>query len=349
MKLTQLPIPLAEIDEILDSPIPYTKDADQEEEKKCQVRSECQDANETSTTELSHYSIQDLLATLSPEQIEIAAQSSYAYWLKSMSVETPAPTENQRTRMALREMRRHLFKVASFDLAVKNLADAIENRQTNRVDLMRACFLEGVEYESPEEEALAAEFRKRIQSDLERQSGVVRGLDKEGRSMIVIRSRTESPVSEDEFVTAMLYIMERAIATVEYASKGAIEKMTVVFDFGKFSASRAPSIAALKRLASTLQHSYPERLKKLVIIDAAFWMRATYGLIQPFLDPETKKKFVMVSGDKQKVQTLTESIDEANAAPWMIPGGKFTEEVVLGHFLEKVPFHMLYDDMPVSS
>ena len=53
-------------------------------------------------------SIQKLLGELTPEQVEIAAQTSYAYWLATLSERPPTPAE--REKMALREIRRALFK-----------------------------------------------------------------------------------------------------------------------------------------------------------------------------------------------------------------------------------------------
>lgn len=70
---------------------------------------------------------QDLLHTLSPEETELAAQSSYAYWVATFS-DRP-PTEQERTRMAFREARRYLsYK----DKAEEYLKRACNHRKVER-------------------------------------------------------------------------------------------------------------------------------------------------------------------------------------------------------------------------
>jgi CRAL/TRIO domain len=139
--------------------------------------------------------------------------------------------------------------------------------------------------------------------------------------------------------------VERAIAVTETHSEGALEKIMVVLDFKTFKSSLAPSWNAIKRVATILQNRYPERLKKLVVIDPPFWMRTMYSLLNPFLDPETKAKFVVVSGDHKKQTVLSEFIDVEQAMPWMLPKGKLVDPVDIGSYLKQVPFCQAYAKM----
>ena len=59
------------------------------------------------------FMIKELLATLNEEQMEQAAQSSYAYWLATLS--DKPPTAEERKKMALRECRRHIIKLTLED------------------------------------------------------------------------------------------------------------------------------------------------------------------------------------------------------------------------------------------
>lgn len=61
------------------------------------------------------------------EDIEIAAQGSYAYWLATLSADNP-PSEQVRNRMALREARRHVFRV-KYEDAVVNLKNTCKYRK----------------------------------------------------------------------------------------------------------------------------------------------------------------------------------------------------------------------------
>ena len=49
-----------------------------------------------------------MVKSLTKEQLEFAAQSSYAYWLASVS-NKPPPTPHERLHMARKEARRFLF------------------------------------------------------------------------------------------------------------------------------------------------------------------------------------------------------------------------------------------------
>lgn len=71
---------------------------------------------------------QNLLKTLSPEDVITAAEGSYAYWVAKHS-NTP-PTEEQTIRMATRECRRHIFKV-KYDDAVVNIKETCRYRKVS--------------------------------------------------------------------------------------------------------------------------------------------------------------------------------------------------------------------------
>ena len=75
------------------------------------------------------------------------------------------------------------------------------------------------------------------------------------------------------------------------------------------------------------------------------WMRLMYALIKPFLDPETRQKFKLASGDKVKHKILQNLIDIDQAMPFMLPGGKLAKPVDIDHYTMQVPFHCLYDFM----
>lgn len=215
--------------------------------------------------------------------------------------------------------------------------------QEQRIDLFRACFTEGIQFDNEDDAKAAGKLRTQIENDFKKQASYIRGSDKTGRALLIERARTETDTQDDEFVASQIYLMERAIAATEFVSKGRQEKIVVVLDFGSFKSSLAPTLAAVKAVASILQTKYSERLKNLVVIDPPFWMRTMFGMIKPFLDPVTKAKFIVVTGDAKKLEVLTELIDADQAMPFMVPNGKLVEEVDLDRFTKVVPFHCLYD------
>jgi hypothetical protein len=79
------------------------------------------------------------VATLSDEQVEAAAQSSYAYWLASLRGDHhKLPTAEERLKMAKREARRHLVKV-SYEEACTDIVESLKYREVRRVLLLLCC------------------------------------------------------------------------------------------------------------------------------------------------------------------------------------------------------------------
>ena len=181
-----------------------------------------------------------------------------------------------------------------------------------------------------------------IEDDMKKQICVVRGHDKGNLAILTVFARTASGASDDAFLYLMLHVMERATAATESLSMASHEKIMVVLDFGTFDSSVAPSWKASKSVAKMLQDHFPERLKRLVVLDPPFWIKAMYKMVSPFLDPLTKKKFVVCSGSEQKQSVMEEFIEPEQAMPFMRPDGKLTDEVDVEHYLRGVPFHMTY-------
>lgn len=188
-------------------------------------------------------------------------------------------------------------------------------------------------------------LKSQVITELKKQSCYVRGKDKEKHALLIVHPRTDKHTVDEEFVAMLVYIMERAIASTEFVSRGVQEKILVVLDFGTFRSSLAPPLSATKGIASILQHMYSERLKNLVIIDPPFWLRTMYSLIKPFLDPHTKAKFIVASGAKKKLETISTYANAEDVMPFMLPEGKLVGDVDHNRFLKVVPFHCLYDEV----
>jgi CRAL/TRIO domain len=177
--------------------------------------------------------------------------------------------------------------------------------QERKVDIMRTLFHSSYSYSNEEDAKVAEQYRLYLKEDLGKQLMVVRGMDRESRAIVLKFPRQSSETTEEAFVTAQLYITERAIAATEALSEGREEKVVAIADFGVYSRSNAPPWSALRTVVHLLQPNYPERLDHLIILDAPFFMRALFNLIHPFLRAATKEKLVMIADDVSVFSKMT--------------------------------------------
>jgi CRAL/TRIO domain len=185
------------------------------------------------------------------------------------------------------------------------------------VDLVRSCFAAAKNGVSSEREA---ELHAQIERDFSRQVVVMRGLSlgvegtisrssdseqqQQQQPVLIKFPRHEGGTTEEEYIQTQIYIVERAVACTEFATRGRHEKVLVVMDggggggssgSGSSSASHAPPVSWQLTAIRRVQHLYPERLGRLIIVDAPFWMRGIYHSIRPFLPPSTRHKIQLVS------------------------------------------------------
>jgi hypothetical protein len=216
------------------------------------------------------------------------------------------------------------------------------------LDLLRTCFSSQSNNSTEEVAAIEAEYRSHIISELEKQTMVVRGHDRDSRAILFKGCRTDSTTGDKAYILAQIYMAERTIALTELLSKGKEEKMTLVFDFAGYDSAHSPAFSVLRGNITMVQQIYPERLKRLFILDPPFWMRGVYNMLYPFLALETRDKVNLVSGNEQKETLLSEWIDPQQAMPLMLSNGELTSEIDVNHFLNRVPFHKLYDDVQLQ-
>lgn len=144
---------------------------------------------------------------------------------------------------------------------------------------------------------MAEQYRAYIEEEMSKQIMVVRGKDRESHAIVIKMPRESPETNEEAFITAQLYIAERAIAATEMLSQGEKEKVVAIFEFGTYSSSNAPPFRVMRSMAQMLQRNYSERLYHLVILDPPFFMRTIYTLIHPFLSADTNEKVIMISNE----------------------------------------------------
>lgn len=155
--------------------------------------------------------------------------------------------------------------------------------------------------QEPDETAEEAEIKAKLRGQLEeelssKQPFFVRGHDMDNRAVAIKMGRQSPETNHEAFVTAQLYVAERAIACSEFLSRGKQEKVLAVMDFGNYSSSNAPPLLTMKESMSLMQSNYPERLKTAVITEPAFWMKGLYNLLYPLMSTDTREKIQMAYG-----------------------------------------------------
>ena len=217
--------------------------------------------------------------------------------------------------------------------------------QEYNTDILRLCFVQDVDLRDDEKE-LCIRYKALIENELPKQLFVVRGRDKESRPIIVLMSRQEdkNTFNSEAFILTRLYVVERAIAAVEFVSAGQEEKLTAFFRSGDYVQAHAPPIAAMKTVVNLLQRNYPERLKKFVFLDPPFWIRSLYSVMRFFLDDEVNNKLFLVAGEANKERIVSEIVSRGEAMPFMVPNGELASPIDPAYYLHQVPFYCPYDE-----
>jgi len=279
----------------------------------------------------------ELVEELSPDEEEAAAQTSFAYFeatqlrqdLQFLSTEDNDDDEgkNDTTKLdktqlqqqfAMREARRHYIgEDRNAERALHSLREALSLRSELRVNLVRFIPLAAHEEAfdnltvlSDAEKAVVRTFRAQVEQEFPRQYTITGGLDIDRSAVVVRFPRLTSETDVDGYLTTLLYVTERALAATEYYSTGRQEKVLALSEYLDYNSANAPPIWSLKDSVLKLQHMYPERLKKMILTDPPFWMRALYSLLFPLLSKSTVDKVSMTSGASEKETVLTELIGD---------------------------------------
>ena len=207
--------------------------------------------------------------------------------------------------MALKEVWRHYIGEKRDSVkAQKSLQTSLEyRRDAFNVHALRACFFRNVPFQNDQDKKTAVLYKRLIESDLRKQTMVVRGMDKQGRPVVLISNRTSQATETgaaleeavEAYVLARLYVLERALAVAEVSSLGRTERVMAVIDFT--NKTYPPVLAGVKRIATIFPYSHTERLQRMVVINPPLWGRAMYNVVYPFLAKETRDKFIVVSGE----------------------------------------------------
>jgi hypothetical protein len=98
----------------------------------------------------------------------------------------------------------------------------------------------------------------------------------------------------------------------------------VVFDLSGWAFWHGSYLGYVKTLVDIAQNQYPERLRRVVLVNAPFLFRASWVVIRPWLDPVTVAKVVFVAG----VEAIQEEFAKLSVPNKIVPsvyGGEIDE------------------------
>jgi hypothetical protein len=280
---------------------------------------------------------------LTDEELEAAAMRSNAYYVTSLR-NRGILTKEIRFATAMRESYRYLDGIDEVQEALKLLRISLRFHKENKSHIYRTCMQEDFQYDNEEDEKLAAKRRMRItKENRDVQAMLIRGQDRHNNAVWVAMPRKKQGDDPEGFVDSLLYTIERCSAATEALTSGRSDRMVAVLDC-KNSAS--PPIKAMKTGIGIMQAHYPGRLNNLIVLDLNYILQGIYNCVKPFLDPDTREKFVIVKGTKAKEAAVSVHIDESQAQTNLLKNGKLSPEIDGEWFVKEVPFHRLYDDAP---
>lgn len=277
---------------------------------------------------------------LTEDELEQAAIRSYAYYMTSLR-NPGLLTREIRFATAMREADRHLDGISDWKIALKLLRKTLATHNERRSHVYKTCMYENFKYNDEEDAKLAAIRRARIiQENRDNQAMIIRGQDKQGNAVWVAMPRKNIGDDPEAFLDVVVYTMERCAAATEALTFGKTDKVIAVLDLNK---SCCPSMKAMKSTVSIMQSIYPGRLKNFIVLDLNYILQGIYNCMKPFLDPDTRSKFVIVSGTKAKEAAVSLVLEPSQAQTNILEGGHLSAEVDGEWFVKHVPFCRLYD------
>lgn len=130
--------------------------------------------------------------------------------------------------------------------------------------------------------------------------------DKDGRPIVLMRTRFENTKEPESQVRFLIYHLEMASRQADASGVG---KMTWLIDFNEYSMRNAPAIKTSMHVLNTLQNHYPERLGCAICFHAPTLFSLTWRAVGPFIDPVTKEKIHFIDNNKQNREKMGERFD----------------------------------------
>lgn len=307
-----------------------------------------------------------MVDSLNEQEQLLAARTSYAFWAWEVLQSDGCTASELCIRMATKEAKRHyIAEDGNYDKALERMKGNLAWRSSEQVDLLKVCFAQSGCASSDtvsiqlttEQDDRCRNLENIIEKDLLIQRMAVRGYDKAGRAIVVKLRRGEPWPKEDTsgegYRIAQVFVAERAIAATELRTLGTLGAVTAIFDSNGYVSANSPPISVVVETVKTLQANYPERLGKLVVIGAPFWMQAFVTVVTPLLAAKTRDKLLILGSsplssfwgkEATSDEDLVRQVVEADQAmPFMLPDGKLTSPIDVEQQTRRTPFSEVYD------
>ncbi|KAK7336348.1 hypothetical protein VNO77_16886 [Canavalia gladiata] len=128
-------------------------------------------------------------------------------------------------------------------------------------------------------------------------------LDKQGRTVFVIRPGIQTTGSASVQIKYLVYCLENAI----WNQSSNEEQMVWLIDFEGWSTS-CISLKVARDAAQVLQAHYPERLGLAIFYNPPKVFESFWAMVKPFLEPKTYKKVTFIYPDNPKSRKMLEEL-----------------------------------------
>lgn len=206
------------------------------------------------------------------------------------------------------------------DSAYKDIDDSTLRRflRARDLDVEKACamFLKYLKWRQtfvPKGFVSASE----VGNEIAQNKMFMQGTDKKGQPIAVVFGERHfmHKGGTEEFKRFLVFSLDRLCSRIPDHGP---EKFTIIGDLKGYG-YRNSDVRGYLAALSILQDYYPERLGKVIVINAPYIFMTLWKIIYPFIDKNTRNKIVFVDNKRMKA-TLLEDIDECQLPE--IYGGK---------------------------
>ncbi|KAJ1286916.1 hypothetical protein BS78_03G389400 [Paspalum vaginatum] len=218
------------------------------------------------------------------------------------------------------------LKVAQLRAAVE--AQDAHAREVDNLTLRR--FLRARDHDVDKAAAMLVKFLKwrretapegfvpeaQVRRELSQDKVCMSGVDRAGRPILVAFPNRHYSANRDmaEFKSFIVYLFDKICARIPRGQ----EKFLAIVDIKGWGYSNC-DIRAYIAAIEIMQNYYPERLGKALMIHVPYIFMKAWKMIYPFIDNNTRDKFVFVD-DKNLQETLQREVDESQLPEFL--GGK---------------------------
>lgn len=133
----------------------------------------------------------------------------------------------------------------------------------------------------------------------------------DGRPLLVIKVCNHVPIEDIEYVkNFIIYCLEAAAWHCETSTGNPDAKINALMDLRNIKWSNLDS-SGLKSCFSVLATAFPERVKKIYMLDSPLIFDALWKIVRPFVDPTSRENVKFIYGSKG-LQELHDVVGQEN-------------------------------------